>query len=185
MEARALRLNACPQSPHFCPPLQASQEALLVAAKLLKWKQLKHLTQTQQTCRIGECLVRTTPKPQGPGWTRGAPCAAEPCLPCSSPEPTAWSCILLPCRQAQSPQGLFSRPLSPPHPQDAEGDPSPSGPWQWDGGVLGPPDSPLLVTVSEPQPHRAPGWEMGMAWAGKGYAGCCEEGLVRPPAEGL
>ncbi|KFV41411.1 Maestro heat-like repeat-containing protein family member 7, partial [Gavia stellata] len=36
---------------------KASQEALLVAAKLLKWKRLKHLTQTQQTCRIGECLL--------------------------------------------------------------------------------------------------------------------------------
>ncbi|KAM6238907.1 uncharacterized protein M6G45_012486 [Spheniscus humboldti] len=36
---------------------KASREALLVAAKLLKWKQLKHLTQTQQTCRIGECLL--------------------------------------------------------------------------------------------------------------------------------
>ncbi|XP_029876474.1 uncharacterized protein LOC115343976 [Aquila chrysaetos chrysaetos] len=36
---------------------KASQEALLVAAKLLKWKQLKRLTQTQQTGRIGECLL--------------------------------------------------------------------------------------------------------------------------------
>ncbi|KAM6044715.1 maestro heat-like repeat-containing protein family member 7 [Theristicus caerulescens] len=36
---------------------KASQEALLVAAKLLKWTQLTHLTQTQQTCRIGECLL--------------------------------------------------------------------------------------------------------------------------------
>ncbi|KAM6032622.1 maestro heat-like repeat-containing protein family member 7 isoform 1-T1 [Theristicus caerulescens] len=36
---------------------KASQEALLVAAKLLKWRQLTHLTQTQQTCRIGECLL--------------------------------------------------------------------------------------------------------------------------------
>ncbi|XP_069633945.1 maestro heat-like repeat family member 5 isoform X1 [Haliaeetus albicilla] len=36
---------------------KASQEALLVAAKLLKWKRLKHLTRTQQTGRIGECLL--------------------------------------------------------------------------------------------------------------------------------
>ncbi|XP_069646645.1 uncharacterized protein [Haliaeetus albicilla] len=36
---------------------KASREALLVAAKLLKWKRLKHLTRTQQTGRIGECLL--------------------------------------------------------------------------------------------------------------------------------
>ena len=103
--------------------LQASGEALLAAAELLKWKQLRHLLQTQQTWRIGECLVRTTPKPQGPGWTRAAPrargegCPAVPPLPCSSPEPGARSCILLPCPHARSPQGLFSRPLSPPRTQ--------------------------------------------------------------------
>ncbi|KAM6184409.1 uncharacterized protein WM294_017128 [Sarcoramphus papa] len=36
---------------------KASGEALLAAAELLKWKQLRHLLQTQQTWRIGECLV--------------------------------------------------------------------------------------------------------------------------------
>ncbi|KAM6048645.1 uncharacterized protein LJ206_017664 isoform 2-T2 [Theristicus caerulescens] len=56
---------------------KASQEALVVAAKLLRWKKLKHLTQAQQTYRIGECLVRTTPKPQG--WTRGLE-LHPPCL---------------------------------------------------------------------------------------------------------
>lgn len=65
--------------------LQASREALLGAAKLLKWKQLRNLLETAQPQRIGECLVRTTarglPKP-GPdkacqAWPRvrgGYPC---------------------------------------------------------------------------------------------------------------
>lgn len=47
--------------------LQASREALLGAAKLLKWKQLRHLLETAQTWQIGECLVRTAPKPPRPG----------------------------------------------------------------------------------------------------------------------
>ncbi|KAK4806342.1 hypothetical protein QYF61_017211 [Mycteria americana] len=96
---------------------RASGEALLAAAELLKWKELKHLVQTQQTWRIGECLVSTTPKPWAPGlspraWAVGS--AAVPHLPCSSPQPTAWSCILVPWPQEHSPQGLFSTPLSPP-----------------------------------------------------------------------
>ncbi|XP_064281302.1 maestro heat-like repeat family member 5 [Passer domesticus] len=36
---------------------KASGEALLAAAKLLKWKELKHLLETQQTRRIGKCLL--------------------------------------------------------------------------------------------------------------------------------
>ncbi|XP_074995271.1 maestro heat-like repeat-containing protein family member 7 [Calonectris borealis] len=36
---------------------KASGEALLAVAELLKWRQLKHLLQTQQTWRIGECLL--------------------------------------------------------------------------------------------------------------------------------
>ncbi|KFZ56209.1 Maestro heat-like repeat-containing protein family member 7, partial [Antrostomus carolinensis] len=36
---------------------KVSREALLAAAELLNWKQLKHLVQTQQIWRIGECLL--------------------------------------------------------------------------------------------------------------------------------
>ncbi|CAN8184378.1 unnamed protein product [Coccothraustes coccothraustes] len=36
---------------------KASGEALLAAAKLLRWKDLKHLLETQQTRRIGKCLL--------------------------------------------------------------------------------------------------------------------------------
>ncbi|XP_068058226.1 uncharacterized protein [Anomalospiza imberbis] len=43
---------------------KASGEALLAAAKLLKWKELKHLLETQQTRRIGKCLARTCPRVQ-------------------------------------------------------------------------------------------------------------------------
>lgn len=95
--------------------LQASRDALLDCAGFLGWRNLSTLVQTHQIHRIGECLVRIgRGLPQVP---RGEGCAAEPHLPCSSPEPTAWSHILLPCLQAQTPQGLFSRPLSPPCPQ--------------------------------------------------------------------
>jgi len=44
--------------------LQASREALLAEAELLSWNQLKHLVRTQQTWRIGKCLVRTTLRAQ-------------------------------------------------------------------------------------------------------------------------
>ncbi|XP_069631962.1 uncharacterized protein [Haliaeetus albicilla] len=37
--------------------LQVSAEALITTAELLKWKELKHLVQTQQTWRTGECLL--------------------------------------------------------------------------------------------------------------------------------
>ncbi|XP_071618222.1 maestro heat-like repeat-containing protein family member 7 [Heliangelus exortis] len=36
---------------------EASSQALLAAAELLKWQQLQHLVQTEQTWRIGECLL--------------------------------------------------------------------------------------------------------------------------------
>ncbi|KAM6038247.1 uncharacterized protein VSU04_015822 [Chlamydotis macqueenii] len=66
--------------------LQVSGEALLAAAELLKWKELRHLLQTQQTQRIGECL----------------------------PGVRSLELDLDPCPQEQSPQGLFSTPRSPP-----------------------------------------------------------------------
>ncbi|KAM6225827.1 maestro heat-like repeat-containing protein family member 7 [Porphyrio hochstetteri] len=37
---------------------KAAGEALLAVAQLLKWKELQDLVQTQQTWRIGECLLR-------------------------------------------------------------------------------------------------------------------------------
>jgi len=53
--------------------LQASRGALLAVAELLRWNQLRHLVWTQQTWRIGKCLLRTTPKHPGPGWARAVP----------------------------------------------------------------------------------------------------------------
>ncbi|KAJ7395038.1 hypothetical protein BTVI_158763 [Pitangus sulphuratus] len=35
----------------------AAKEELLAAAELLRWRELKDLVQTQQTWRIGECLL--------------------------------------------------------------------------------------------------------------------------------
>ncbi|KAM7020660.1 maestro heat-like repeat family member 5 [Acridotheres tristis] len=35
---------------------KASKEAILAIAELLKWKELEHLAQTEQTWRMGECL---------------------------------------------------------------------------------------------------------------------------------
>ena len=46
--------------------LQVSAEILFACAKFLKWKQLKHLAQTEDTRRIGECLVRRSTQPQAP-----------------------------------------------------------------------------------------------------------------------
>ncbi|XP_068805682.1 maestro heat-like repeat family member 5 [Struthio camelus] len=57
---------------------QASQEALLGAAKLLRWEQLRQLAETAQSCRIGECLRfkawrRTSARPSVP-WPRKPSC---------------------------------------------------------------------------------------------------------------
>ena len=49
-------------------------------------------------------------------WTRAAPrvcpvrSAAVPHLPCCSPQPTAWSCILVPCPREESPKGSSPHP---------------------------------------------------------------------------
>ena len=123
-------------------------------------------------------LGEDNPQAPGPGLDEGCPtCPWGGLSSCASPallQPAARSPELhppsLPSR-TEPPRALLQAPLPSPHPAGGRG--------------LSTPGSPLPVALSEPQPHRAPGWEMGMAWAGKGYAGCCEEGLVRPPAEGL
>ena len=119
---------------------------------------------------VGEFLVRTVPRPQA-GWTRAAPrargegCAAVPCLPCSSLEPRAWSCTLLPCLQAQmSPRALLQETWHP---------------WALAVGQRGlaTPRRNLPVALSEPQPHRtlAGRWELpgekGVLGAGTGADG--------------
>nr|XP_038040067.1 uncharacterized protein LOC113841911 [Anas platyrhynchos] len=89
---------------------KASGEALAVAAKFLRRKELKRLAKTEQTWNIRECLVRTH---------LGLPQLGKR----ARPEPAACSRILAPFLPAQSPRGLFCRPLCPPCPQDAGGDP--------------------------------------------------------------
>ncbi|XP_051652246.1 maestro heat-like repeat family member 5 [Manacus candei] len=49
-----LLIRTSDQSPSVA---KAAQEALLAAAKLLKWRELKELVKKQQMWRIGECLV--------------------------------------------------------------------------------------------------------------------------------
>lgn len=127
-------------------------------------------------------LGEDNPQAPGPGLDKGCPLCSCASLPCSSPEPAAWSCILLPCPQAQSPQGLFSRPLSPPRPQDVEGDPSPSGRWQWDGQRGLRTSRPPLCLQLTPQGSWL-GVGNGLRW--KGDRGCREEGPLRPTGEGL
>lgn len=65
--------------------LQASREALLGAAKLLKRRQLRKLLETEQTWRVAERLVRTAPKPhRQPGEAplpRCPACGAGSCAP--------------------------------------------------------------------------------------------------------
>lgn len=68
----------CPGSGAISAVLQASREALLGVARFLRWRQLAHLAETVQTCKIGECLVRAVLHPgtgtgMGPGT--GPPCA--------------------------------------------------------------------------------------------------------------
>ncbi|XP_071655155.1 maestro heat-like repeat family member 5 [Patagioenas fasciata] len=56
-----VRLGLLPLFFHMSDQVQSvakvAREALLDAAELLKWKQLRHLVQTQQTWRIGESLL--------------------------------------------------------------------------------------------------------------------------------
>ncbi|XP_027487784.1 maestro heat-like repeat family member 5, partial [Corapipo altera] len=49
-----LLIRTSDQSPSVA---KAAQEALLAAAKLLKWRELKELVKKQQMWRIGECLL--------------------------------------------------------------------------------------------------------------------------------
>lgn len=85
--------------------MQASGEALLAAAKLLKWKELKHLLERQQTRRIGKCLVRTCPRVH-----ESCPAPKVPTSPAAalSPQPVEEE-ELHPCDypQGQSPKGSF------------------------------------------------------------------------------
>ncbi|XP_035170189.1 uncharacterized protein LOC118159728 isoform X2 [Oxyura jamaicensis] len=91
---------------------KASGEALIIAAEFLRHKELKHLAQTEQTWKIGECLVRTNHRPQ----PQLGKCAWPELLPAAASS--------LPSFQHRaSPRGLFCRPLCPPCPQDAGGDP--------------------------------------------------------------
>ncbi|XP_071610858.1 uncharacterized protein [Heliangelus exortis] len=54
---------------------EASGKGLLICAKFLGWRNLKRAVKKKKTWLIGETLVRTTPRCQGLGWTRDAPCA--------------------------------------------------------------------------------------------------------------
>lgn len=119
---------------------QVSAEALLACAKFLKWKQLEQLARNEDVSKIREYLVRRTSQPQAPYGQAFPTCPG--CGLCSC----AWPALLRPkvprlqlhrgsVPSSTEPQGLFCRPLCLPHPQDAGGDPSPSGPWQRDRRV--------------------------------------------------
>ncbi|XP_023790779.1 uncharacterized protein LOC111934852 [Cyanistes caeruleus] len=49
-----LLLHMSDQAPNVA---KASKEAVVAIAEFLKWKELKHLAQTEQTWRMGECLL--------------------------------------------------------------------------------------------------------------------------------
>ncbi|XP_064357913.1 maestro heat-like repeat-containing protein family member 7 [Dromaius novaehollandiae] len=57
---------------------QASQEALLGAAKFLKWEQLGHLTAAAQTWRIGECLLARDSRRAGEYLRHSLSCLQSP-----------------------------------------------------------------------------------------------------------
>ncbi|XP_029862013.1 maestro heat-like repeat family member 5 [Aquila chrysaetos chrysaetos] len=58
---KKVRRGLLPLFFHMCDETDSvakvSGEALITTAELLKWKELKHLVQTQQTWRTGECLL--------------------------------------------------------------------------------------------------------------------------------
>lgn len=160
--------------------LQASGEALLAAAELLKWKELKRLVQTQQTWRIGECLVRTSPKAQGPGWTRAAPrvrgvgpaaCALPALLP-----PGASS--FFPVLENRAPKGSSPHPSPLPTPGGREGSQQRrmlgggTGPANWGG------------TVTFPSPCALSSWGRTGAGLKISAAGACHTcRMLRTPCE--
>ncbi|POI21196.1 hypothetical protein CIB84_015009, partial [Bambusicola thoracicus] len=55
---------------------QASQKALLGAARFLRWRRLEHLVHTAQFWQIGKCMVCTFPHPR----TGSGPACADPAL---------------------------------------------------------------------------------------------------------
>lgn len=54
-------------SPSFCYS-QASRNAVLAIAELLKWKELKHVVKTRQTWKMADCLVRMSPRDCARPW---------------------------------------------------------------------------------------------------------------------
>ena len=103
--------------------LQASGDTLLACAEFLQWRKLSYLAKTRQTELIGECLVRTTPKPQGragPGLphvpVRRAVWLSLACpAPARSPEPGAASSF--PALKHGAPKGSSPGPSPLPAPR--------------------------------------------------------------------
>ncbi|KAM9589284.1 maestro heat-like repeat-containing protein family member 1 [Morphnus guianensis] len=80
---------------------QASREALLGAAKLLKRRQLRKPLETEQTWRVAERLVRTAPKPHSqPGE---APLPRCPARGAGSRAPALLAAVPLRCWQPPAP----------------------------------------------------------------------------------
>ena len=117
--------------------VQASQEALLGAAKFLKWEQLGHLTETAQTCRLGECLVRPCPKPPDAARTRAVPLPAQCVRQAAVPLATAaaqgcqpGAALLLPFSKHAAAAGSSAGSSPLPGPWDAKAAAGPARPWQ-------------------------------------------------------
>lgn len=106
--------------------LQASREALLGAAKLLKRRQLRKLLETEQPWRLGECLVRAASKPHS--QTGEAPLPPRVGAPSWAPA----RCGVLGARAGEGREGQ---------------------PWA-QGEALGPPCPLLLSPAGGKQPRR-------------------------------
>ncbi|XP_071588676.1 uncharacterized protein [Heliangelus exortis] len=116
---------------------EASSQALLDAAEFLKWQQLQHVVRTEQMWRIGECLVRTTRKPQAGGGKSLGCGLCNSASPTALLQPRAHSLELHPCSlssRREPPGAPLQAPLPSLHPT---------------GVSLGTPGAP-----SPPQSHR-------------------------------
>ncbi|XP_064903847.1 uncharacterized protein LOC135577644 [Columba livia] len=144
---------------------KAAREALLGAAELLKWKQLRHLVRTQQTWRIGESLVRTAKAQAG----RGCPtCLGCGLCRCASPallQPRA--APLFPVLKNRAPKGSSLCP-TPGGKEDSQ--------HPWDHSAC------VCLSASAQQGYWL-GGRSGLR--GKGNLGYWEEGLVQPARGGL
>ncbi|KAK4817757.1 hypothetical protein QYF61_026980 [Mycteria americana] len=164
---------------------EASRKTLLEATKFLKKRELTELLEREQTWVVGECLVRTAPKPQTQAWTSHLP-----------PVLTVWGWQLCPCPLLQPVAATLQHTHAPfpracgPVGSSAGSSPSPSSPGGADGAPAQlsfgsrvapqlPGEHPALCSLPTPAPA---GWWLGVVGvlAGKASPGCRGRACTNP-----